>query len=119
MATTQMVSRAKDKQLRILGVTANFSAVRIPAGHMISFIAVYNRTTNAITGGLNIGTTDDGQEIVATFAVGASALDFLQDTEILKRIFSLTAVQQLFIHAETSWNSANIDIFIGLEKLRP
>lgn len=119
MASTQLVSRARVKQLRILGLTENYSSVRIPYAHFVTFIAVRNRTANAVTGGLNIGTADDGQEVIDKLTVGASALIHVDDDAILKRVFSMSAATRLYVHAETSWNSAELDIYIGLEKLQP
>lgn len=118
MASLQTVSRAKDKQFRCLGVDADYSFV-FPAGHMIMGIVIYNRTANAVTGGLDIGTTDGGQEVVAAKAVGASALITLADTDILDRLFSLTDTQTLYLTAASAWNSANLDVWFLAEKLRP
>lgn len=118
MATLQTVSRAKDKQFRCVGVTADYS-FSFPAGHCIRGIFVFNRTANAITGGLNIGTAAAGAQVISAKAVGANALIHLTDAEILKRVFSLTAAQTLYVNAASAWNSANIDVFILAEKLRP
>lgn len=119
MATQQLVARPRDKQLRILGITADYETAAIPPGHIISYIAVYNRTANAITGGLDIGSTVSGEEIVSQHALGASAFVQVLDSAILKRGWSMTVRQVISISAHTAWNSANIDVFIGLSKLRP
>lgn len=91
--------------------TANSSIV-LPANTFIMHISVRNNTANAITGGLKFGTTNGGADIVAALAVGANAFTFVSDTALLKRFFSASATQQIFIDTVTLWNSASVDIEI-------
>jgi hypothetical protein len=115
-----MIARPRDKQLRIFGMTENSNgAYSIPAGHAIGDIFIRNTTANAVTGGLDIGTTLAGQEVVAAFAIGASAIDHLLDSEILLRWFSETAGTPLYFTAHSAWNSASLKIWIPLFKLVP
>lgn len=88
------------------------SSTILPIGAVIRDIVVTNTTANAITGGLNFGTTVGGSDIVAALAVGASAKTFVADAALLLRYFSSTAVQQVFFNAVTAWNSASIKIDI-------
>lgn len=89
----------------------------VPAGYKIDSIVMRNLTANAVTGGIRIGTTAAGVDVVAAQAVGANALLQVADSALLKRAFSMTAVQQLFIEAVTAWNSANVEIYVKLSKL--
>lgn len=120
MASYQMVSRARDKQMRILNLDAASAATfAIPRGHAIDSIYFRNRTANAVTGGIKIGTTAGGVDIVAAQAVGASAFGHVPAADLLKRFFSVTDRQVLYIDAVSAWNSASIDLYITLNKLQP
>lgn len=93
------------------GVTAN-TTVTIGPGWAIDDVFVHNTTANAVTGGVRIGTTNGGADVVAALTVGASALTFVAAAALLKRWFSRTAAQTLYIQAVTGWNSASLDITI-------
>lgn len=96
--------------LRSIGA-AN-SSITIPANCYINAVSVRNNTANAITGGLKFGTTNGGVDIYAALAVGASVLTNMLDASVLKRFFSASSTQQIFIDAVVSWNSASVDIDI-------
>ena len=101
--------------LNILAVAANTTVV-IPAGYSILQIIVENTTANAITGGLKIGTTTGGTQVVVALAVAANSIQAILDATILKRVFSRTANQTLYVQAVTAWNSANLNIHFVLRK---
>ncbi len=84
----------------------------IPMGAAIRDIIIVNTTANAITGGLKIGTTSGGTDVVAAQAVGANAVIAISDSALLKRFFSLTANQALFFDAVSAWNNASLTIII-------
>lgn len=94
------------------GVASANSSLVVPANAFIQQIIVKNNTANAVTGGLKFGTSSGAVDIVAALTVGASALIFAVDSAILKRIFSTSATQQVFIDAVVAWNNANVDITI-------
>lgn len=119
MASYQMVSRVRDKQLRILNLDAANQAYAIPKGHAITAVYYRNRTANAVTGGLKIGTTVGGTDIVAAQTISGSSIGHVAEASILKRLFSLSASQTLYIDAVSAWNSAAIDLFISLDKCAP
>ena len=83
-----------------------------PANAVIERIIVTNTTANAITGGLKLGTTSGGTDVVAALTVGANALTYVTDAATLKRFFSLTAPQPIYLGAVSSWNSAIINVDI-------
>lgn len=86
---------------------ANATAV-LPAGSVIEAITFRNKTANAVTGGIRVGTTNGGAEVVTAATVGANA--FVQATV---NAFTLsTSSQTLYVQAVTSWNSAVVDVVI-------
>lgn len=97
---------------KIAGQTAN-DTILLPVGFRIDSIDVFNTTANAITGGLRIGTTDGGVDVLAALAVAGSVIVLAPDTAILKRLFSTSATQTLYVQAVVGWNSANINIWIN------
>ncbi len=97
---------------KLSAVVANTTAT-IPAGCRILGITIQNTTANAVTGGVNIGTTALGNDVLSAQAVGGNALLTVADASILKHIFSQSASQQLFISAGAAWNSASLTIAIG------
>ena len=86
----------------------------IPAGYRIKSIVVEETAGNAITGGLKIGTSAGGTQVVNGQAVGANAL---VDCALGTVIFSISAAQTLYVEDVTSWNSASIDLWIQLERV--
>jgi len=97
------------------GVLTGTTAVQLPslpAGAYIRDFIVQNTTANAVTGGLDIGTTSGGADVVSALTCAASCLTFVADSALLKRVFSATAPQALFIVGHTAGNSANISITI-------
>jgi hypothetical protein len=102
--------------VRVRTITAN-TTVSVPAGWAIDQIHYANTTANVVTGGMKIGTTSGATDVVAAQAIGANALDAIADANILKKVFSRTVAQTLFIQAVTSWNSASIELSIVLRKV--
>ena len=70
-----------------------------------------------MTGGIKIGTTSGATDVVAAQAVGANALGTIADASILKKVFSRSAAQTLFIQAVTAWNSASVELAFVLAKV--
>lgn len=92
--------------------TTNFPIGIIPAGAYIQQIIFSNSVAAAVTGGISIGSTASGTDVVAAQACGASCLTFTTDALTLKRVFSLTAPTTLHAAAVTAWNSANVTITV-------
>jgi hypothetical protein len=103
------------KQTDLTAVTSN-TTVSIPAGYYIADIIVRNTTANAITGGLRVGTTDGGADVVVALTVSASGIVAIPDAAILKRVFSVSGATTLFVQAVVAWNSANINIHFVLKR---
>lgn len=95
------------------GVLTGTTAVQLPslpAGAYIREIIVDNSTANAVTGGIDIGTTSSGADVVSALTCAANCLTFVADSALLKRVFSKTAQQALFVLGHTAGNSANLNI---------
>jgi hypothetical protein len=92
--------------------TTDFVIGNIPAGAYIQQIIYSNAVAAAVTGGISIGTTANGTDVVAAQAVGSSALTFTTDALTLKRVFSTTAQTPLHAAAVTAWNSTNVTITV-------
>lgn len=105
-------------QINATSVVANTTVV-IPAGWSILQIIVQNTTGNAVTGGIRIGTTDGGTDVVIALAVGANALFAVLDATLLKRVFSATVDTTLYIQTVTLWNSASLNIYFQMQKFTP
>lgn len=103
-------------KLNTTNVTAQTTVV-IPAAHSILQIAVHNTTGNAVTGGIKIGTTVGGVDVVLALPVAANALFVISDTEILKKIFNMADETTLYIDAVTLFNSASLNFHFALRKV--
>ena len=102
--------------LSSLNISAN-STVVIPAGYSILQVIIENTTSNAVTGGIKVGTTSGDTDVVASLAIGANALFAIPDATILKKIFSLSSSTTLYIQTLTLWNSANLNFHFVLRKI--
>lgn len=95
------------KQVNALSKSADFSFI-LPQGAHIIAISISETAGNAITGGLDIGTTAAGVDVASAIAVGASSSFAVAQAAILKNIF--TGSPTLFFTAHTSWNGAIINV---------
>jgi hypothetical protein len=87
----------------------------VRAGFRIVAILVDETTGNAVTGGINIGTAAAGSQIVSAQAVSGSSLNI--DCTLLKRYFSDTNPQTVYVSAVTGWNSASVNLKLILERV--
>lgn len=95
--------------------TTNFVIGVIPANAYIRNILFSNAAAAAVTGGISIGTTANGADVVAAQACAANCLTFTTDALLLKRVFPATqpsAAQTLNAAAVTAWNNANVTITV-------
>jgi hypothetical protein len=81
----------------------------LPANYFIEHLILQELAGSAITGGVNIGSTAGGNDIVSALAITANLLTAVAGASILKRAFSTSAPTSLFVSAVTSWNSANLN----------
>lgn len=92
------------------GLSSSTGSITLPQNAKILLFDITETAGNAITGGLDVGTTVHGTDIISAVAVGASSQFVVPDAALLKRIFS--GPQQLFFSAHTSWNGALITVNI-------
>lgn len=97
---------------RLVRLQANGTVV-IPAGVLLRRIYFRNRTANAVSGGIKIGTTSGGTELVTAQAVAGSAIVSAIPT---LEAYS-TSTQTLYIQAVTGWNSADVDVRVHYEEI--
>jgi hypothetical protein len=72
-------------------------------------IYVRNKTANAVTGGIKIGTTLGGTDVHAALAVAASAVNV---SAPLIPAVNTAAARTLYFDAVTAWNSASVDVLV-------
>jgi hypothetical protein len=115
----QKVMRPKAEQLRLklIGIDSSFTLI---GGYAISAILVENTTANAMTSGLNIGTTDGGSDVCSAFAVGANFIGHIPEAVVLKRYWSRTVNQLIFVTAVGGgWNGALLNVTLIADKISP
>lgn len=100
------------KGKRTVTLTANGSLV-LPAGVLLRRIYFKNKTANAVTGGIRIGTAAAGTQVVTAQAIAASAI-----VSVLPTIENYqAAAQTLYIEAVTAWNSAEVQVIATYEEI--
>lgn len=100
-----------------LATTSNATMV-IPAGFMILDLVIKSTNANAVTGGLKIGTTNGGTDVVLAVNVAGNSYQVVTDAAMLKRVFSDSVDTTLYVQAVTLWNSASLDIKFVLRDIR-
>ena len=109
----------REKYVDLL-VTGNTSFT-LPQGYKITSIIVHNTTANALTGGLDVGLTTNGVEIVSAEAIGANA-------EVVCTLIQSGTIGGTFTTADdiiyfsdgdddTNWNSASLEITVSMERI--
>lgn len=90
------------------GQTAAFT-MTLPAGAIINWIVFKNTTTNVVTGGMKVGVTLGGTEVVNAVAVGNSV--YVTAFPLVRSV-SLASPATLYFDAVSAWNSANLNVTI-------
>lgn len=85
------------------------STVILPKGCIARKVFLRNNTANAVTGGVKIGTTLGGVDVVAAQALAANAV--VSVTPLIDAL-NIAADRILYIDAVTAFNSANVDIVV-------
>ena len=111
-----LFSQVPSRQYRlrlVSGVIASSTSsvgLGLPASMYIEGLIFQNLNANAITGGVNVGSSVGAADIVSALAVAGNALIVVADALILKRAFSAVAPTSLFVSAGGSWNGASLNI---------
>lgn len=95
---------------RLSAIVDGTSGFLVPPNYFIDRLQIQNTTASAITGGLKIGTTTGGVDVVAAVAIGANAFVNVPDAALLKTAFSATVSQTLFVQTVTLWNGASVNL---------
>jgi len=83
----------------------------LPPNAVIESITINNTTANAVTGGINIGTSSGGAQILSAQAVGANGFVRVNGGSLVAQAFKSGA--NLFVNAVTSWNAASLNITVN------
>jgi hypothetical protein len=113
--------RPRNRGLRVLQINVD-SSFTIPGGFGIAQLFWWESNNAAITGGFVMGTTDGGVDVMAAFPVAALSNGLVSSSLILKTIFDIVPPltgTPLFIHAVTSWTTAQLNLHFNLTKLDP
>ena len=97
---------------RLVRLTANGTVV-IPAGALLRRIYFRNRSANAVTGGLRVGTAAAGAQVVTAQAIAANAIVTIIPTIENYQV----AAQTLYVEAVTAWNGADVDVVVMYEEI--
>lgn len=96
----------------IKDVTANGSFA-IPGGAVLKRVYIFNKTANAVTGGLRVGSAAAGTQYVTAQAVAANGLYEAAATAISPIVQTAGVV---YYEAVTGWNSAKLDLRFEYEE---
>jgi len=88
----------------------------IPTECSIESITIYNKDANAVSGGVRIGTSAGGSDIVIAQSVTSNGVLVINDSDLLKKILSVSSDTTVYIEAVTSWNSASLTMLIKLKQ---
>lgn len=106
------------QRLTAFGVAANGPLGVVPANAVIRAIYVRNTTANAVTGGINVGTTAGGAQVASAIAVAGNALVVIDGASLVAtgKYLSGTLNTVLYISAVTAWNNAALDIRVQMDQ---
>lgn len=93
-------------------IAQDFTSLTLPAGAYVNGIVIRETSGAAVTGGIKIGTTAGGTDVVAAATCGSGCLISVTDVSLLKRVFSATATQKLSVDAVSSFNGAALSITV-------
>jgi hypothetical protein len=110
-----IVTVAQVTHLSTTASTANGAISILPANATITAIQFRETTGHAVTGGINIGTTPGGSDILSAVPVGAGKLVNVNEAALSLQWLSSSLDKQLYISAVSSWNSASVDTLIRFD----
>lgn len=101
------------RAIKRVGVTANTTFV-VPTSYAIRSMYIVNTGSSAVTGGIKIGTTSGGTDVIVAKTIAAFSYYHVTDVELLKRFFNISADTTLYLQAVTSWGTANLTFVVDL-----
>lgn len=100
----------------IFGVVSSANASTaigtLPPSTRIDSITIQETAGNSVTGGIKVGTTNGGNDVVAGITCAAGCINTASDVSMAKKVFSPYVSQPIFIGAVSAWNSANVSVTI-------
>jgi hypothetical protein len=102
------------QQTMLANTTATTSTITLPANAFIVGIILQETAGNAVTGGVNIGNATSATAYASAVTLGANALVSVADSA-LTRVYPATtptSAQKILVAAQTSFNSASVNITI-------
>jgi hypothetical protein len=102
--------------VRLRNLAAN-TTFNVQAGWAIENVYFSNGNANAVTGGIKLGTTSGATDVIAAQAIAGNAIGHVAAVDLLKRYFSRSTLQTVFVQAVTAWNSALVDLTITMRKV--
>jgi hypothetical protein len=106
-----------DRKIKRAGITANTTFV-VPAGYAIRSMYIVNSGGGAVTGGIKLGTTSGGADVISAKAIGAFSYNHVTDAELLKRAFNISADTTLYLQAVTGWGTASLMLAVDLVQIQ-
>lgn len=94
-----------------LSSTSVDSSFTLPSAGRLDSIVLQETSGAAVTGGIFIGTTSGGRDITE-IALGASQITQVPDSSMLKRVFTTTGGQQIFIKGDNKANNSSVNVTI-------
>jgi len=94
--------------LKLNSVTSSTNVI-IPKNNTILQVIVENTTALPVIGGLKVGTTSGGSDVVNAFVISGSGFLTIKDSALIKTYFSKTNDTTLYIDAVTAFNSTNLN----------
>lgn len=114
------IHRPRFFMLRVLGINVD-SFFTMPGGFGITELFWWESGGAAVTGGIVLGTTDAGTDVLGATAIGANSMGIIQAPALLKSVFSVSPPtnQLLYVHAVTNWSTALLNLYFNCVKLNP
>ncbi len=97
---------------RVRGYFTANGTLTLPKGYFMERIWFKNRTANAVTGGIRIGTSAAGTQVVTAQAVAASVQAVITPTISGYSLAQPQVDATLYVEAVTAWNSAGVDVVV-------
>ena len=91
--------------------TSNFQ-ITLPYWCAILKMEIAEHAGAAVTGGINIGTTVNGNNVVSSFPVSANSWTSCEGAALLLPRISTTQDTTLYVSAVTAWGGASVDLAI-------
>lgn len=97
----------------VMSATTASGSVVLPPGTFIDRVIAQETSGAAIGAGILVGTTSGGSDIINGMTCAANCLVTATDASMLKRVFSATAAQNVFIGVPTPASQLTVTVVYG------